>query len=262
MSSDSSPMPQPVSSRSEEAEHLLRVLDAVVQTLGSALPSSVEIVLHDLDRLPNSIVSVSGDVTRRSIGDPATDVLLQAIVSGQADSMVGYQTRLPDGRELRSSTQIVRDSLGHQVAAVCVNADVTAWLQMRDLVTRVLQPLSASGPASAAPAAVVPDEPREVPGGTAAASGERFPKDVDELAAHLLSDAVEAIGIPVDLMKKEHKLAVVARLRQRGMFLLRDAVEMVAAHLHVTRFTIYNYLNEIERQSGIDVASILHDDER
>ncbi|MCM3501166.1 helix-turn-helix transcriptional regulator [Microbacterium sp. P26] len=254
-------MPPPATSRSEEAEHLLRVLDAVVQTLGSALPSSVEIVLHDLDRLPNSIVSVSGDVTRRSIGDPATDVLLQAIVSGQADSMVGYQTRLPDGRELRSSTQIVRDSQGHQVAAVCVNADVTAWLQMRDLVTRVLQPLSAVGSAPAAPVAAVPNELSEHRGEAPSAAGERFPKDVDELAAHLLSDAVGAVGIPVDLMKKEHKLAVVSRLRQRGMFLLRDAVEMVAAHLHVTRFTIYNYLNEIERQSGVEVANIYRDDE-
>lgn len=234
-----------------EKDFLIGMLSQIVQTLGSALPSSVEIVLHDLARVPNSIVGVSGNVTNRAIGDPATDVLLQAIVSGHADSMVGYQTRLPDGRELRSSTLIVRDSSGRQIAAVCVNADVTAWLQMRDLVTRVLQPLSAATSmppsTSTAPADTLPAE---------AADGERFPKDVDELAAHLLSAAVTDIGVPVKLMKKEHKIAVVAQLRQRGMFLLRDAVEMVAAHLHVTRFTIYNYLNEIERTAGEEIGSL------
>lgn len=239
-----------------EKAYLLHLLDQIVRTLGSALPSSVEVVLHDLERLPNSIVSVSGDVTHRAIGDPATDVLLQAIVSGHADSMVGYQTRLPDGRELRSSTLIVRDSRGEQVAALCVNADVTAWLQMRDLVTRVLQPLSTLPAAPEAPAVVVAAAPAPVIVTDAQPTGERFPKDVDELAAHLLDDAVASVGLPVDLMKKEHKVAVVAHLRQRGMFLLRDAVEMVAAHLKVTRFTIYNYLNEIERQLGSDVAVI------
>ncbi|GAA2175962.1 hypothetical protein GCM10009846_27900 [Agrococcus versicolor] len=231
---------------------ILRMLEQVVATLGSALPTTVEIVLHDLARIPNSIVAVSGDVTNRRIGDPATDVLLQAVVSGSDDSMVGYQTRLPDGRELRSSTHIVRNAAGQRIAAVCVNADVSAWLQMRDLVTRVLQPLSATHTLPEAPASPVPTlRPVEQ---VAEPVGERFPHDVDELAAHLLASAIDEIGIPVDLMKKEHKLAVVAQLRERGMFLLRDAVEMVAGHLQVTRFTIYNYLNEIERTSGAESA--------
>jgi predicted transcriptional regulator YheO len=46
-------------------------------------------------------------------------------------------------------------------------------------------------------------------------------------------------------MQKKHKVAVVRDLKNRGMFHLRDAVDMVAASLGVTRFTIYNYLNEI-----------------
>jgi len=35
-------------------------------------------------------------------------------------------------------------------------------------------------------------------------------------------------------VKKKHKLAVVEELQQRGLFLLRDAVEMVAEGLGVT----------------------------
>ncbi len=46
-------------------------------------------------------------------------------------------------------------------------------------------------------------------------------------------------------MHKRHKLEVVRNLKSRGMFLLRDAVDMIATSLGVTRFTIYNYLNEI-----------------
>ena len=47
-------------------------------------------------------------------------------------------------------------------------------------------------------------------------------------------------------MHKRHKLAVVADLRDRGFFLLKESVDTAAAALDVTRFTIYNYLNELE----------------
>ena len=39
---------------------------------------------------------------------------------------------------------------------------------------------------------------------------------------------------------------IVRELRDRGFFLLRDAAETAGHALGVSRFTIYNYLNEIE----------------
>jgi predicted transcriptional regulator YheO len=50
-------------------------------------------------------------------------------------------------------------------------------------------------------------------------------------------------------MKKPHKLGVVAELLDHGVFQIRDAVEFVAEKLDVSRFTIYNYLNEIEAEA-------------
>ena len=51
-------------------------------------------------------------------------------------------------------------------------------------------------------------------------------------------------------MRKAHKVDAVRSLKRRGFFMLRDAVEMAARALGVTRFTIYNYLNEIEEING------------
>jgi predicted transcriptional regulator YheO len=229
------------SAQNEDAR-LIRLLSDVVASVGSALPPTIEIVLHELEKLPNSIVAVSGNVTRRQVGDPATDVLLRAVVSGTADAITGYETDLDDGRRIRSSTLIVRNSVGAQVAALCVNSDVSAWATLRDLADAVLGPR----PEPVVREAVEPAKP----------AGELFVTDVDELAAHLVRQSIEGIGVPVALMKKEHKLAVVAQLRARGMFLLRDAVEMVATSLQVSRFTIYNYLNELETEgrSGADAT--------
>jgi predicted transcriptional regulator YheO len=56
---------------------------------------------------------------------------------------------------------------------------------------------------------------------------------------------VTKAGIPVDLMKKRHKAAVVRELDEAGYFLIKDAVDHLAGRLDVTRYTIYNYLNEV-----------------
>ena len=60
------------------------------------------------------------------------------------------------------------------------------------------------------------------------------------------------VDVPVELMQKRHKVAVVRDLKDRGMFHLRDAIDMIATTLGVTRFTIYNYLNEIADEDAVD----------
>lgn len=221
----------------DERERLIRVFSDLVQPLGQSLPSSIEVVLHDLEKLPNSIVAVHGDVTGRRVGDPATDLLLQKVAAGDFAHAVGYSTRLPDGRCLRSTTMILRDSTGTPVAALCLNSDVSVW--------QSLGKLAADMGGLVAPPDIVDAVGRALTD-AAHAPEEVFPRDVDELASHLIHQAIVEQNVPVDLMRKEHKIAVVRALKDRGMFMLRDAVEMIAASLGVTRFTIYNYLNELE----------------
>ena len=83
-----------------------------------------------------------------------------------------------------------------------------------------------------------------IPVNGAGSHHETFPPDVDSLQRLLIDRAVSRAGIPVDLMKKRHKTAVVRELDEAGFFLIKDAVDRLAAELDVTRYTIYNYLNE------------------
>lgn len=237
---------------SPERERILAMLGALVEPLGQALPATTEVVLHDLSKLPQSIVAVVGDVTGRKVGDPATDVLLEHLVTGDDNHLVGYSTRLPNGREMRSSTIIMRDSEGVPCAALCVNTDVSTWLDVRRLVDTMMGPRQESS--SPPDVGQEPALPR-TESSDGKPTGETFAHDVEELAAYLIHDAISEVGIPVALMRKEHKVRVVAQLQSRGLFLLRDGVETVASSLQVTRFTIYNYLNELGDESGKDGGS-------
>jgi len=211
-----------------ERDCILRTLSGVVSPLAHIVPGECEVVLHDLSRLPNSIVALEGSLTGRSVGGPATDLLMQWVARGQLKTRIGYVGQGLDGRELDCSTIVVRTSYGTPVAALCINCDTREW--------RIVAALAAS---------MLPEAQLSQDGGDG--GSEHFAGDVDELAEDLLVHAIESVDIPVQLMHKRHKLSVVAELRSSGFFILRESVERAAQALGVTRFTIYNYLKELDR---------------
>ena len=120
---------------SDDGARVLEVLTSIIQPLAASLPANTEVVLHELGRLPNSVIAIAGNVTGRRIGDPATDLLLEQLrnVDRERDR-IGYHNVLPDGRQLRSTTMIVSDKAGTPVAALCINSDVSPWLAARSLI--------------------------------------------------------------------------------------------------------------------------------
>lgn len=46
-------------------------------------------------------------------------------------------------------------------------------------------------------------------------------------------------------MQKEHKLKIVEVLDEKGVFLIKGAVDDVANAIGVSRYSVYNYLDEI-----------------
>lgn len=207
-----------------------------VPLLQAALGVRTEVVLHDLSLLPNSIVAISGDVTGRRIGGPATDVLLDLVRGGGDSSLINYRTEYPEGRPLRSSTLLIRDSRGVIVAALCINTDMREWMQVREVIDNLLGEAHTHWPS---PEAKAPPADAPMPG------GERFASNVSDLAAYLVERAITDQAVPVPLMRKTHRLAVVRALEQYGLFEIRDGVPLAAQALQVSRFTIYNYLNEL-----------------
>ena len=225
-----------------EAQIILATLTGAVEKLQGAVPTGVEVVLHDLAKLPESIIAVAGRLTGRGIGDPATDLLLEMAVRGRYESIADYDVHHPVSGTLRCTTTVFHDSQGTPVCVLCVNRSMGFWQAMADAAASILTPGAQAGPEPLVPP-VPPPAPADEP---APARAERFARSVPELADHVLASAVERTGRSVGQMRKPEKIEVVRELRDRGFFLLRDAAETAGHALGVSRFTIYNYLNEID----------------
>lgn len=251
---DATAAPDGAPHRPAEAKAVLRHLGAITPALAAALGPEVEVVLHDLSRLPNSIVAVGGNLTGRTVGGPMTDLMLRRIREHRTDDILRYRVRHRD-RTFQSSTIFLRDSEHRPYACLCLNTDISSMLNLHLALSGVLGEMAALGSSRGAIAdgdAVAADE-ELAPNGPEAPGfdhGEVFARSVDELADAVVQQAVARLGIPIELMHKAHKLEVVRAADQSGLFMIRSAVDSIAATLGVSRYTIYNYLNELRSGDG------------
>ena len=81
-------------------------------------------------------------------------------------------------------------------------------------------------------------------------SPETFASDISQLLRAAIDRAIEDIGKPPNFMGREDKLRVVGSLDEKGIFLIKGAVDEVAEALGVSRYSIYNYLDEVRAKEA------------
>jgi len=199
-------------------ESLKPVMMAIVDLLG---PGS-EVVLHDMAYPDASIVAIEGDVTDRRVGGPLTDSGLACLRSPESGRVYSYTTVVDGGRVIKSSSVFLTDDQGEILGGMCINLDITPYLTF----DRHLQGL------------IKPTEDEAEP--------QTFGSDVGDVLDTMLDDAIAAAGIPISLMQRADRLKVIRALEERGAFLLKKAVPLMAERLGVSRHTIYSDLAEIE----------------
>ncbi|MDV9032580.1 PAS domain-containing protein [Pseudomonas sp. RAC1] len=222
----------PPRSLQQERQLTLTVLKAALQALGSVAPGNLEILLHDLDRPEHSVIAiVNGHLSGRRVGSPILaapeqDQGFKALMQASRDQqgcdpvvLNDYPTSLK-GRSLRSATAIFRDSSGHPFASLCVNTDLTG-LDAAMTFLRHFQPLGAGGV-------------EQTPGDAA---------DLPQLMAEIIEDALQHSG--QGRLNKQAKVEAVRLMQERGLFIVKGGVEKAADALGVTRYTIYNYLEQL-----------------
>lgn len=220
-----------------EREAVLNALRQVVPMLAAMAGPHLEVVLHDVSRPENSVVAIAnGHISGRVVGSSVLEgphgdkgfAAATRVVSpgGAVHSMVdGYETQMPDGRKLKSASAIFRDSDGIPFATLCLNADVGVFQATHAWLEQMLAPVRQI--------AVVP---RAAP---AAASVQQM----DTLIQEIIGDAVSLAA-----MKREQRIEAVREMQRRGLFIVKGGVQRAADALRVSRFTIYNYVEEIRQQ--------------
>ncbi len=206
----------------EQIFHNLRQIADAVHTL---FGPNCEVVIHDLSDLLRSLVYMKGDVTGREPGAPATNLLVKLLEQGseQGEQLHNYKSVTADGRCLKSTTTIIKDSGGTPVAAFCINLDTTQYFNAIQALLPFIHDLESG---------IYP-------------SKETFADTAVDTVRTLFGQAVEAIGTQPAAMSIEEKTRFIEIMKNNGVFQFKGAVEEVAGLMDVTKCTVYNYLKKV-----------------
>ena len=206
-----------------DREATLAVLEQIAVALRHLFDPYCEVVIHDFADYEHSIICLEGNLTGRKIGGAATDLLLAKASNGETDDdLYNYLTTLPGGRRMKSATVFLRNDEGDAYGAFCVNFDISQFLSMREQLTRFL----------------ATDDGDIV---------ETFSDDIEETIHNLVEETRYEMAQTHPLMSRDEKIALVARLADKGVFQVKKAVPIVADQLGLSRATVYNYLREARK---------------
>jgi len=235
---------KPSDGRPDEHKLLVDMLAGIAEALQETVSAHTEIVIHDLHCPEKSIVKIiNGHVSGRKEGQSILSVMsddkgLWKLVSSEVPSdpygvtaIKNYQCTTRDGRLLYSSSVIINDLQGAPATAFCVNSDREGLLKTLRDFERTLLPLS---------------KPKEDLHEKQVSGGEDSELTMEELINEIIDTALAEYGSAPERMTKNEKLSAVAKMKSRGLFLIRGSVELVASRLGATRHTIYNYLDEAD----------------
>ncbi len=202
----------------------LAMLANLMDGLGAMLGPHYELILHDLHDfadLTHTVVAVVGNVTGRSVGSPATNFLIDLLGrhGHDAPDSINYRNVSRTGQTLRSSTLFIRDEEKRIIGSLCINQDLSMYLE----ASRLLQTLSS----------FQSDDGNEV-----------FLKDIADVKAaaeKVLSDYPK----PLAYQRKKDRIIQMLELDNLGFFELTDSVKILAQHFGVNQTTVYLYLREI-----------------
>ena len=220
-----------------EREAVINALRPVVPMLAAMAGPHLEVVLHDVSRPEGSVIAIAnGHISGRAVGSSVLEgphgdrgfaAATRVVAPGGAvHSLVdGYETATGDGRLLRSASAIFRDADGIPFATLCLNADVSVFQATYAWMEQMLAPLKQAALApQAAPASA---------------------QQMDTLMQEIIGDAVSLAA-----MKREEKIQAVCEMQRRGLFIVKGGVQRAAEALQVSRFTIYNYIEELRRRDA------------
>lgn len=203
--------------KTTEQQLLLAQVKQIAEGLAQTFAPFTEVVVHDLLDPAHAVLAVHNNLSGRQVGDPATELGLARIMDpGYKQVIANYPNRFADGRQVKSTSIGIKDAQGRYVAALCMNVDLTLFRGFQSALSKFT-----------AVAGSTPNRESLDPSGA------------DALRARIDEFAARMAATPRSLRAGDRR-ALLKELKGAGLLDLRRAMGTIAAHLGVSRATVYS----------------------
>lgn len=196
---------------------LFRELANIASGLGRTFAPFCEVVVHDLTDPKHAIFAIENNLSGRKIGQPATELGLIRIQDPEYAAVItNYANQFSDGRQAKSTSIGIKDESGRYVAALCLNIDLTLFQGFQ----------AALGQFTGVETGAVHESLN-------AANADRIRAKIDEFAA--------ARATTSRSLKPSDRKQLIQDFKNAGYLEVRRGAEIAAAHLGISRATVYSY---------------------
>lgn len=211
----------------DENKLILDQYKKIIDMLALFFGDSIEVVLHSLDNLEESVVYIhNGQKTARNIGSPVTDKALQILENYNVNhqQIVGpYKTISRDGNPMKSVTSIIVNSKQEPIGMICINFDLAT--PMSDLFKILFDNVNLSNSNE---------------------SNEHFASDIQDLLSTTVNQIKERVLADKNVPSRQRNKAIVQECYKQGLFSLRNAANEIAVQLGISRDLVYLHLRALK----------------
>lgn len=197
-------------------ESYFRVADCIVGMFGK----DCEVAVHDLTNPRNSVVYVAnGTVTGRKVGQ-SFDHLVRLVLfdkNFKNDYLCNYKFETESGKKIISSSVLIREK-DEVIGMLCINCDATVRKSVPNICGLVEEPKEHDS------------EEKEIAGDVMAI--------IDELIISIIGD------VDAKNLNRRQCVELIQFMDEKGIFLVKGAIDKVAGLMGVSKVTIYSYLDE------------------
>ena len=199
-------------------KQLLDMLRNMAEGLGQTFAPFCEVVVHDLSNPKNAIYAIENSLSGREVGQPVTELGLARIRDPEFPAVIAnYANTFPDGRKVKSTSIGIKEDSGEYVAALCLNVDLTLFQSFQSAISQFTK---------------IDDKDVHEHLESGGNHSDRIHARIDEFAASRATTSRS--------LKPADRKQLVQELKKAGMLEVRRGAEIAAAHMGVSRATVYS----------------------
>lgn len=208
----------------DEDRTILNSYRAVVDGVSALIGEHCEIVLHSLEDLEHSAICIAnGHNTNRQEGSPITDLALKSLHNMKTDSVSKpYFTRAKSNSLMKSVTIAIRNKSQRIIGLLCININLDVPVSQ---FLQALMPTSEQSETSTV----------------------NFASSVEELVVQTVEKTIEEVTTDRLVANNNKNRQIVVSLFEKGIFDIKDAINLVADRLDISRHTVYLYIRQIKQ---------------
>lgn len=218
-------------------ENYVGLLDFVSLSIGP----DYELSLIDTANGENKIIAMKyGNISGRHVGEKIEPIIEDVIKNKEyetSDYIVNKTAIGANGKFLRASMYFIKDESKKLIGILCINFDDSRFHDLGNTLLQLCHPEGYLEDVLNAKAAMEKGE------SNSKFRGSREEKrTLEQTVEDIIDSEFKDIKIPLERLTQEEKISVVKNLDNKGVFMIKGAVGILAKRLDVSQASLYRYI--------------------